>query len=89
MEDVLNFIVEEALIMIPVLMFLGWVIKHTEAIVSNWIPPILLLVGIAFTPWLLGGYSADNIVQGALVAAGAVMAHQIYIQGKELKEISR
>lgn len=82
----IDFIVEEALVMIPVLLILGWVIKQTEKITNNWIPAILLVAGVGFTPLLLGGYAAENIVQGALVTGGAVLIHQLYKQGKEIKK---
>ncbi len=86
MENLLNLIVEEALVMIPVLLFLGWVIKRTESIVDNWIPLILWIIGTAFTPLLLGGFTSENIVQGTLVTAGAVFANQLYKQANEIQE---
>lgn len=72
--------------MIPVLIFIGWMIKQTERIENYLIPYILLFIGVGFTPWLIGGFTPDNIVQGALVTAASVMAHQLYKQGKEIKE---
>lgn len=86
MDQLLKLIVEDALVMIPVLLILGWVIKQTEKVVFNYIPFILLSVGITFTPFLLGGFTPHNIVQGALVTGGAIMIHQFYKQGKEIKE---
>lgn len=85
MEHIIEYIVEEALVMIPVLIFIGWMIKQTEQIRDYLIPYILLVIGVGFTPWLIGGFTPDNIVQGALVTAASVLAHQLYKQGKRIK----
>lgn len=78
--DILSFIVEEGLVMIPALFVVGAFIKGTEAIASKWIPLILLGVSIALTPLVLGGYGAENIVQAILVAGGAVYTDQLIKQ---------
>ena len=86
MEQLLAFILEEALVMIPVLLIFGWVIKQTNKVSNNYIPVILLILGVGFTPLLLGGFTPGNIVQGVLVTGGAVLSHQLYKQTQELKE---
>lgn len=83
MKELLKFIVEEALVMIPVLLIFGWVIKNAEIIANKYIPLILLSIGVSFTPLLLGGFEPQNIIQGVLVTGGAVLTHQLYKQSKE------
>ncbi len=78
--DFLNYIVEEGLVMVPVLFILGEIIKRTELLDNNWIPLALLLISIGFTPLLLGGYVATNIVQGILVAGATVFGNELIKQ---------
>ena len=81
--DILEYVVQEGLVMIPVLFVLAEVIKHTELLDNKWIPLTLLVISIAFTPFLLGTFNADNIVQAVLVAGVTVFADQLYKQTKE------
>ena len=69
--------------MIPVLFILGEIVKNTELLDNKWIPLTLLVISIAFTPFLLGTFNADNIVQAVLVAGVTVFADQLYKQTKE------
>ena len=78
--DGMEYIIDEALIMIPVLYILGSIIKHTTPLLNKWIPLILLLFSVAYTPILLGGYSADNIIQAVLIAGVTVFGHQLIKQ---------
>ncbi len=80
MQDIMKFIVEEALVMIPALWIIGAIIKHTEVIKDKWIPLILLGVSMILSPLVIGGYSAASIVQAILVAGGAVLGHQLVKQ---------
>lgn len=73
--DFLKFIIEDAYYMVAVLWIIGEGIKGIE-VNSKWILPILILASIGFTPWLLGGYTPENIVQAVLVAGGAVLVDQ-------------
>ncbi|API89448.1 hypothetical protein BKP56_09355 [Marinilactibacillus sp. 15R] len=84
--DILQFILEEGLVMVPVLFVLGEVIKHTELLDNRFIPVILLVVSILLTPWLLGGFVAMNIVQAILVVGAAVLTNEVkdqYLKGGE------
>ena len=85
MEELLKFIIEEALVMVPVLLVLGYIIKQSNKIVDNFIPIMLLVFSVAFTPLLLGGYTPDHIVQGILVTGASVLTHQVYKQTQELR----
>lgn len=78
--DILQYIVEEGLIMIPVLYILGEMIKHTEVLSNKWIPVILLVISIGFTPLVINGYNPDTIVQAILVAGVTVFGDQLVKQ---------
>ena len=59
--DIIGYIVDNALILIPALIVVGAIIKQVEAIPNKWIPLILLPLGIAgalalggLVLWLIG-----------------------------------
>ena len=81
--DTLEYVVKEGLVMIPVLFILGEIVKNTELLDNKWIPLTLLVISIAFTPFLLGTFNADNIVQAVLVAGVTVFGNELYKQTKE------
>ena len=78
--DILNYVVEEGLIMIPVLYIIGEIITGTEFLSNKWIPLVLLVISIGFTPLLLGTYDAANIVQAVLVAGATVFSNELIKQ---------
>jgi len=81
--DILNeYLIEEALIVIPVLLIFGKIIKGTPKVKDWLIPYLLLVIGVGFTIALIG-LSPDAILQGVLVAGGAVFGHQLVKQIKE------
>ena len=69
--DIIGYIVDNALILIPALIVVGAIIKQVEAIPDKWIPLILLP---------LGGLSADSVIQGILVTGAAVYGNQLVKQ---------
>ena len=77
--DIIRYITENALILIPVLLVIGKIISNTEKINNKWIPLILLPTGIAGS-MALGGLNIDSVVQGVLVTGAAVYGHQIVKQ---------
>ena len=78
--DILNYVVQEGLVMIPVLYIIGEIVKGTELLSNKWIPLSLLIVSVGFTPLLLGAYTADNIVQAVLVAGVTVFGNELIKQ---------
>lgn len=83
MEDlIIKYVIEEALILIPALLILGKIIKKLNVIRYNYIPVILLVVGIGFAIAIMG-FDVEAIIQGILVTGGAVFVHQLYKQIKE------
>ena len=62
----LNYIVDNALILIPVLYILGSFLKGLENIKDKYIPLVLLTIGIGFSVAIIG-FSIDAVIQGVLV----------------------
>lgn len=79
-----DFIIEEGLVMILVVWIIGYFVKHAGILRTEWIPFLLLAFSLMFTPVLLGGYTAENIVQAVLVTGASVLGHQFVIQGDHL-----
>ena len=80
--EILSYIMENALVLIPVLVIIGEIIKNIEKILDKWIPLILLPIGIAGA-LALGGLSVDSAIQGILVTGAAVYGNQIVKQLKK------
>jgi len=78
-----KYLIEEALIMVPALYVIGMVIKNLAVLKDKYIPAVLLLLSIAFTPAIIGIYNADSIVQAILVAGVTVFTNQFIKQNKE------
>ena len=83
--DIINFIIEEGLIMIPVLYIIGEIIKFTGVLNNKWIPLTLLVFSILFTPLLLGEFTPDNIVQAVLVTGVTVLGDQLIKQSGKVR----
>lgn len=75
----IDYIVSNALIIIPVLNILGRILKGIEKFPDKFIPVLLLPVGI-LCALLLCGFSVDSLVQGILVTGAAVYGHQLFKQ---------
>jgi hypothetical protein len=80
--DVMKYIVEEALIIIPVLWIIGLFLKNTPGVPDWTIIWILLVLGVVITIALLG-VTPQAIIQGVLVAGAAVLGHQLLKQTLE------
>ncbi len=77
--EILEYIINEALIIIPVLWILGSFLKRTPN-VQDWIIPwVLLFVGVVLAIGIIG-FTVDAAVQGILVAGAAVLGHQLLKQ---------
>lgn len=86
MNEIISFVFEEGLVMIPALFLLGEMIKKTELMDVKLIPLIILPVSLLLTPALLGGYYAENIVQALLVAGIPTYGYEIYKNGKDVRK---
>lgn len=81
MEFIIEYIVDQALIVIPVLLILGTMFKSTPNFKDWLIPYFLLILGVVFTTFLMG-FNVDAVIQGVLVSGAAVFGHQLFVQGK-------
>lgn len=88
--DFNNYVEPELLILIPVLYGIGAILKRTEKIKDNYIPAILAVIGMILSCLHVLGTDGINavsiftaIVQGVLVAAGAVYANQLIKQSTQ------
>ena len=77
--DFTQYIVQNALVLIPVLYVLGMLIKNTKKIDDKYIPIILLIAGIAGAVGIMG-VNADAVVQGVLVTGTTVYTNQLIKQ---------
>ena len=78
----IEYITENALILIPVLNILGKIIKGLEKIPDKFIPLILLFFGVTGTIAIMG-CNADAVIQGVLITGTAVYGNQIVKQLKK------
>lgn len=82
-EMIFNYIVEDGLILIPVLYVIGYIIKQTNILSNRWIPLVLLVIGIIFSIFLLNDPIVDRVIQGILIAGVTVFIDQVKKQNFE------
>ena len=82
METIKEFVIDQALIIIPVLYIIGTIIKGTEKINNKYIPLILLPISIIFCLFVVG-FNVQVVIQGILVCGTAVYANQLLVQAKK------
>lgn len=81
--DFLNdYLFDEALVIIPVLLILGRIIKETPRFYDWIIPYMLLILGIAISFFILG-FNVDALIQGVLTAGAAVFGNELVKQAVE------
>lgn len=81
--EILDYILQERLILIPALYALAEIIKTTELIKNKYIPSIVLFFGVLLSLMMGGLTMADNIIQGILVAGATVLTNQIVKQSQK------
>lgn len=86
--NMLDYVVQEGLVMVPALFIIGEIIKDTELLSNKWIPLVILIISVGFTPLLLGAYTADNIVQAVLVAGVTVFGNELIKQSSKGEKIN-
>ena len=74
---IITYVVQNRLILIPVLYILGIFIKNTQFVKDKYIPIILLILGVIFSVLMSGNTIIDNIIQGILVSGVTVFGHQV------------
>lgn len=83
MENIINYVMDNALVLIPAIYVLGAILKGTNLLKDKYIPLVLLPVGIALA-MLLVGFNVEGFIQGILVTGVAVYTNQLFKQA--LKE---
>ena len=83
--QVLSYILDKALILIPVLYVIGMILKGIQKIPNKYIPLILLPIGILGAIGLMG-ISVDAVIQGILVTGVAVYGNQLFKQLKKSED---
>ncbi len=77
--EFINYITENALILIPVLYIIGMILKDTNKVKDKYIPLILLPIGIGLAMALMG-ININAIIQGILVVGVSVYTNQLVKQ---------
>ena len=75
----MNYIVDNCLIVIPVLYVIGMILKNLERIEDKYIPLILLPIGIALAI-AIKGIDVNSVIQGVLISGVTVYGNQIFKQ---------
>lgn len=78
----IEYITENALILIPVLNIIGEIIKGLEKVPNKYIPLILLFFGCMGAVAIMG-FNAEAVIQGILITGTAVYGNQIVKQLKK------
>ena len=79
METATNFLVDQCLILVPVLYIIGAMLKGTQLVPDKYIPFILVVFGIVFAI-ALTAFSAQAVIQGILVTGVTVYGNQLVKQ---------
>ncbi|RXI70488.1 phage holin family protein [Clostridium tetani] len=83
--NLMDYIVEQALILVPALYILGLMLKGTEKIKDWTIPWVLLICGIGACIAIMG-INIQALLQGILVTGATVFGNQLVKQSTEKKE---
>lgn len=74
--DISSFLLDKALVLVPVLYIIGCILKKSDLVKNNHIPLILLPLGVLGAIGLMG-FSAESVIQGILVTGVTVYGHQV------------
>ena len=80
--EFLNYISDNALVLIPVIYIVGMFLKGLEGVSDKYIPFVLMFISIAFSVAMLG-LNVDSIIQGILIAGATVLSNQLIKQSKK------
>ena len=78
MNDLLKYVNEYALILVPFLYVVGMILKGIGSIPDRYIPLLLLVFGIAASMGL-NGLNVQSLIQGVLVTGVTVYANQLFV----------
>ena len=80
--DFMNYIAENALVLIPVIYIIGMFLKGLKGVSDKYIPVVLMFVSIAFSIAMLG-LNVDSIIQGILISGATVLSNQLIKQSNK------
>ena len=80
--EFLNYISDNALVLIPVIYIVGMFLKGLEGVSDKYIPFVLMFISIAFSVAMLG-LNVDSIIQGILISGATVLSNQLIKQSKK------
>ena len=80
--EFLNYISDNALVLIPVIYIVGMFLKGLEGVSDKYIPFVLMFVSIAFSVAMLG-LNVNSIIQCILIAGATVLSNQLIKQSKK------
>lgn len=83
--ELFDFLVENMYVLIPVLYFIGHLLKQAPKVADWLIPFIITILGIAFSIGI-NGFGVDAVIQGILVAGATVLGNEMYKQVKQKDE---
>ena len=84
--DYLNeYLLQEALIIIPALIILGKIFKETPNFKHWLIPYALLIVGVILSTLIIG-LNVEGVIQGILVSGAAVFGYELYKNARERED---
>ncbi len=78
-NDILKYVIEDALILIPVLYIIGVFLKRIPH-VPDWVIPWLVLIVGAISGYFIVGEVFSGIIQGILASGATVLANQLFKQ---------
>lgn len=74
--DIMQYITKEALILIPVLWVIGYIIKSIPH-VANWVIPIIVTILGAVGGLVVVSFDVNGLIQGILAGAASVGLNQV------------
>lgn len=77
--DFMNYISDNALVLIPCIYIIGLILKQSLTISDKYIPLILLVFGEAGALMLMG-VNSNAVIQGILITGATVYANQVVKQ---------
>lgn len=80
--DLQSYISNDLLVLLPVLLVIGSILKGTQKIKDKYIPVILLPFGIVLA-MLMGGFNVNGLAQGVLITGTSVYCNQLYVQSSK------
>jgi len=84
--DFWAYIVQEALVLIPVLYIFGYILKRIPKF-PDWVIPIaLVVIGMPAAMGIIG-WTIDGAIQGVLVVGTTVLGNQLYKQAFQKRQL--